>query len=486
MAEKEQAKKPFRILLLTNRDSDNTGDQVIEQSDIALLKVAMVNILGEFVPPPPPKPGMKKRVKNAVKQMLGKEIPQPPVPKDRRFVISSRSASIVTQKYIEGRRPEDLEMAEKVISEADVVILGGAPMFNYLYQTFYERTAITIELAKKYGKPMIFSAIGVESYSEKSQKCQRLKQALNEDVVLQITTRDDFDYLQQYKENPNLVIGQVSDPAVYSAAVFEDFIKEKTVQKKKKKIGLFILRANGFLDNKIDFDKEQAAQFWLSMMKKLDEEGLNYEVVTSGHFGDEAFVDYLVRNYGVPLNKCIFNINAPEDLFAAMSRYDGIISCRLHPSIISYSMGIPSVGLRWNNKVRKFYEGIGYPERVIDATELTADRVWEAISRAMEEGIEKDTEFLGRVYATLFQGLGRVIQGDDFDGVPFTYEEVWERIPRYAGTSDKEKKEKLKRKFRRAYQTANERLDKVAELKEEIEQLKEENKELKKERTKEE
>ncbi len=37
--------KKFTILLLTNRDSDNVGDQVIEASDIGLLHVLMKKIL---------------------------------------------------------------------------------------------------------------------------------------------------------------------------------------------------------------------------------------------------------------------------------------------------------------------------------------------------------------------------------------------------------------------------------------------------------
>ena len=36
--------KKIMILLLTNRDSDNVGDQVIEASDIGLLHALMMNL----------------------------------------------------------------------------------------------------------------------------------------------------------------------------------------------------------------------------------------------------------------------------------------------------------------------------------------------------------------------------------------------------------------------------------------------------------
>lgn len=40
----EKDAKKLTILLLTNRDSDNIGDQVIEASDIALLHAVMSNL----------------------------------------------------------------------------------------------------------------------------------------------------------------------------------------------------------------------------------------------------------------------------------------------------------------------------------------------------------------------------------------------------------------------------------------------------------
>ena len=59
------------ILLLTNRDSDNIGDQVIENSDIGLLHALMRNL------------GFSKS----------------------EYQISSRSASIITKKLYENKRP---------------------------------------------------------------------------------------------------------------------------------------------------------------------------------------------------------------------------------------------------------------------------------------------------------------------------------------------------------------------------------------------
>src|SRR5699024_5763004 len=123
---------PTDILLLTNRDSDNIGDQIIEASVISLIKAAAAN--------------------------LGLDTGD--------LKIRSRAASLISRKYMSTRDESLLEPARRAISRADVVVFGGAPLFNYRYQSFYLRTIRTIELAQEYGVPVLFSSIGVEPYSE--------------------------------------------------------------------------------------------------------------------------------------------------------------------------------------------------------------------------------------------------------------------------------------------------------------------------------
>lgn len=434
------AKPKINILLLTNRDSDNVGDQVIEACDISLLRTVMENL----------KQGCK---------------------------INSSAASIVSQKYLQTREERQLEAAENAIQKADVVIFGGAPMFNYLYQNFYERTAVTLELAQKYQKPVIFSAIGIEGYGDDNKKCQRLKETLNFDCVKQITTRDDFEALQRYKENPEMKVAKVADPAVFSDKIFENYKVDRKPEEKKK-IGIFVLRQNGFVDNKIDFSKDEAAAFWVELGDELERRGYDYEFVTSGHFGDEAYLDYLIRKYNVSPNKCVFNMDSPETLVGKISSYAAVVSCRLHPSIVSFALDVPSLGIVWNPKVRGFYSSIGYTDRVMETRELSATAVAERLEQLMDEGVVKHEDFLMSIYNSLFYGIQGAL-GLEADGMsPYSYRELMEKLPVYQGTSEKEREEKLKRKFRRTYKTCNDRFEKNLSLQKRVDELERELKEL--------
>lgn len=434
----------IKILLLTNRDSDNVGDQVIEACDISLISTVMKN--------------------------LGLESDD--------YKISSRAAGIISKKYLATRDPELLRPAEEAVRKADLIVFGGAPLFNYSYQVFYERTAITLELAEKYNKPVIFSAIGVEGYDEDSEKCQRLKKTLNFDCVKQITTRDNYEALKKFKDNENLIIDKVADPAVFTAEVFEKFISPKG---EKKKIGIFILRANGFVDNKVNFTKYDAAELWKGLTFKLEEKGYDYELLTSGHFGDEAFLDYMIRECGVDAKKCIFNINSPEKLISKVSSYDAVVSTRLHPSIISFSLGVPSVGIVWNSKVTHFYDSIGCGDRILETEGITPEKVMEKIELCLDNGISKDSDYLISVYNTLFEGIRNAVLPEKKAAKPYTFDELKENIKVFNGTSQKEKDEKLKRKFRRTYNSYNALFEKNVRSKEKISQLNEEVERLKEE-----
>lgn len=410
--------KKLNVLLLTNRDSDNVGDQIIEICDISLL--------------------------NAVFHNLGFD--------ENSYHICSRAASIISKKYLDTKDEKLLERAICYIKDADIIIFGGAPLFNYCYQQFYERTIVTLELAEKYHKPVIFSAVGIESYDINNEKCQALQRALSLSCVKQITTRGDFSLLQKYATARNYPIFLVSDPAVFSFAVFKNFLVNKSL-KKRKRIGVFVLRAGGFSDNGIFISRERAAKFWIEIIQLLEKNDYDYQLLTSGHFADEAFLDYLIRNYSVKEDKCVFNINTPEQLVAQISSFDAVLSCRLHPSIIAYSLKIPAIGISWNPKVNHFYDVISYSDRVVDILKDNPEDIFLLLEKAIKQGVVWKQEYVMSVYCTLFSALQNFM-GQSFIE-PYSYSELLEKLSCYSGTSSFDVSEKLKRKFRRAYQNYN-------------------------------
>lgn len=411
----------IRVLLLTNRDSDNVGDQIIEATAISLISAAFKNL---------------------------------DVPRDD-FEISSRAAGIITKAYIRTKDPALLAGARKAISNADVIVFGGAPLFNYAYQNFYLRTIVTLELAQEYGVPVLFSSIGVEPFNAKNRKSLALKEALALPVVRQITTRDDYESLSKYVEGTDVTIAHVSDPAVFADIVFgtaatrSGEATESGTAPAHKRIGLVVTRAGIFKDNKIPFSAAEQQQFWLDVVALLTERGYDYKLFTTGHFTDEEFLQALVKAGDIPRSKAALKVNSPEELIDELSACDGVIAYRLHASITAFAYAIPSIGLTWNFKVPYFYESVGHGDRALDHTQWTARDVVAALEKAMSEGVTKDEAFLMSVYETLFAGLKEVFVPDS-ERTPYSYAELREHAPPYGGTTRTGYQRKLERKWRRA------------------------------------
>lgn len=408
----------IEVLLLTNRDSDNLGDQIIEASDISLLKAAVENL------------GLDLSSVN----------------------IRSRAASIISRKYISTRDESLLEPARRAIARSDIIVFGGAPLFNYKYQNFYLRTIRTLELANEYKVPVIFSSIGVEPYSADDSKSQELKRALELPIVRQITTRDDLDSVEKYLADTDVPSALVADPAVFADSVFETTMAAaKSVPAKTgKTVGLVVTRAGIFKDNGIDFSEKDQRDFWLAVISELTARGDDYRLITTGHFTDEIFLDSLVRHHGVPIKKAAVTLNSPEELIAELQNCDGVIAYRLHASITSFAFDIPSVGLSWNFKVPDFYRSMGYPERAIASDDWNASHVVSILDRAMAEGVEKDEDVLMSVYRTLVEGLRNVLAPES-SAEAYSLPELRSHLPRYGGTSRKHYQEKMRRKLRRSY-----------------------------------
>ena len=419
--------KKYNILLLTNADSDNTGDQIMEACDISLIETVLENL------------GMTKE----------------------EYELHAKGAAAFTKRYFKTKNEKDLKKAHDTLKETDLVIYGGAPIFNYTFQHFYERTALFVDLCQKYNVPVLMSSIGIEYFDESNKKCQRIMESVNQDVVKMITTRDDFDSLKKIKKREDIRIAKVADPAIFSKEVFGG--KKKSSDSTQKKIGIFVIRGAAFSDHGYKMSTKQLAKFYKELAVELKARGYEYEFITNGHYGDEAFLDRLLRDYNLSKQRVVFNVFSPEDIVDHMKDYDAIVSARLHPSIVAYAYGIPALGLKWNMKVEEFYKSIHYPNRVVTAEEMSGKYVVDRLGEILKEGVDTDETYKMSVYKTLFESMQEIFGKTDVSC--YGYEEVCQKIHPYPGTSPEERELKIRRKFRRLYENYNKYYDVIEKLK---------------------
>lgn len=432
--------KSISVMLITNRDSDNVGDQVIEACDIQLIETIMKNL----------------------------DI------SEKKYKIMSHAAGMVSKAYLKNPTPELHKELEDKIKKADIILFGGAPIFNYAYQVFYKRTIITLEIAQKYNIPVFFSSIGVEKYDENDVRCQQLKKALHFPVVKLITTRDDIDSLIKYQEplktsdknapSAAFKIAKVADPAVFSDLVFTNFANE---EKNNDTIGCAVVRHPIFKDNGIKFSLNQQLKFWMSLRSELKNRGYEVQFFTTGHFTDEVFLDVMKRKYALSDKECLYNMNSPERLVKTIGSYKGVVAYRLHASIISYSLRIPGIGLTWNQKVPLFYDSINYSHRAYSVESWNEKIIADALESAIKEKVKFDEEHAMALYDSLFNAFKEQLTPESKIQA-YTYKDLKKHMIPFKGTSAAELEQKAIRKQKRIYENYHaieRKLDKLKENK---------------------
>ena len=278
------------------------------------------------------------------------------------------------------------------IKNADVIVFAGGGLIKYKRERFWEFIPEILRIAEENKIPVFMNAVGVEGFDESDERCRKLKNALNLSCLKGITVRDDFDLLKsKYIISPKEWLAPVFDSAVFSSRVYSTPLALK--ENRKNKIGLGIARSGLYVDyGYVKSTKEYQLDFWSSIIKILNNQGMEWEIFVNGLKDDWLFGKEVLNYAGI--NDYSKLVNCPafgKELYTTISSYSGIIATRLHANIIAFSAGVPSIGLVWNKKLSQFGTRIGYPERFYELTDKSPTEVVNDITRIIELGVAPAT-----------------------------------------------------------------------------------------------
>lgn len=279
---------------------------------------------------------------------------------------------------------KDFEM----VKAADMVVFAGGGIIKYKYEHFYESISEIIQCTQEYGIPVYFNSVGIEGYDSQDERCLRLKAALNSNCVKAITVRDDLKTLQQCYLEPELhsvFTAGVIDPAVYTPDVYQVEKKGQT-----NTIGLGIVRYRIFEDNGLpQVTKEIQLELWSGIAKELEARGYQWQFFVNGLRSDYDFAEEVLAYMGREAEAKELLVERPvaaDELVRTIAGFDGLIACRMHANIIAYSLGVPSVGLVWNDKLLFWGERIGYSQRFFTYDQFEPGRIVQCMVDSIAQG----------------------------------------------------------------------------------------------------
>lgn len=224
----------------------------------------------------------------------------------------------------------------------DAVLFAGGQLFM---DYFYLPVRQILLYAKKFNKPVFFHAIGCKKI--KSILIQKkFNKMLNMQVIKWISIRDGYGIFNFSNLRLTYDTGLCANEYYVLGNKAEEIIG----------LGcMYFYKLSNF----------ENVKFWVNLIKCLNKRGFVWKLFCNGSYADYMLIINILKSLN--LNFSEYSIRrpvCPDDLVKDISTFSKIISFRLHSHIIAASVGIPSVGISWDeDKCRDFFVSINHLER---------------------------------------------------------------------------------------------------------------------------
>lgn len=248
------------------------------------------------------------------------------------------------------------------------VFAGGQIFMDDLI--LYARSAV--QTLDRRGIPVIFNGCGTGPSYSKSLRCM-LSETLHSPNVKGVTCRDGAQLLDRWCGGK--IAQPTDDPALWA-----DHVYGVTKAADANIVGLGVMFPRSL-------NPERVVSFWRRTIRALEEAEIPWKIFTNGSEGDMTFARKILE--GREDHLCP-PPETPEALVKQIAAFRSLISFRLHSHIIAASLGIPTVAITWDQKVPRFFEKLGYPQRCLNI-KAKPRQVLACLADAEKTGVDRKT-----------------------------------------------------------------------------------------------
>ncbi len=298
---------------------------------------------------------------------------------------------------------------EDKIKDSDLVLIGGGQIFLDNELNFPVKVRALVKLLDKNLIRRAFICCGVSNkFSKIGSKI--FKKSLESSLNLALIVRD-LKSVQSAKSklnypNPLFLI----DPAIISSDVYN--CKKIFPEFSGKTIGLNIMDF-GTLEKTFlhQFGKDFFLQLWLDVISDLL--GKNFRIVlhTNGAAEDNYCLNLIVSRLNNADGVLISIPNNPAELANIIFSVDSLIAYRLHANILAYSLGVPSIGFVWDDKVSEFAAVTEREQFFFSNNQLNKSKINEALSNSLNQPV--DITKLRSLKKSFYEGIDSFFENNN-------------------------------------------------------------------------
>ena len=252
------------------------------------------------------------------------------------------------------KRRKRLALWNPALRSAALLVIGGGQLLMDDGLSFPLKLAGLVQAAQALGVPYTITACGVgKSWSAAARSLFRPMLA----GARGITLRDPLSQERLGRFLPGLSSQVTFDPVIWAADVFS----EAGSMQNSETIGLGVINrseVNVHLEQSQRFTNDLWSELWTNLVDELLHTNHPVELFTTGSPVDREFAEKLLitahergwRRVGLaaqPVN--------PEMLISSLQKYGLVVAGRLHAALLANAVGISTIGLAWDKKVKAYY-----------------------------------------------------------------------------------------------------------------------------------
>lgn len=315
------------------------------------------------------------------------------------------------------------QVDEGKVATSNMIFFAGGGLFGLSYLNFFEYIDTITKIAEDNSIPVVFSSLGINNMDATEENEQRLAEILKRSSIKAMSVRENPELFHHYAKDCNFDIAPVCDPAVWTKCVYSKEIQKiRACKKGRQTVGINVVRGGLFKDNGKTWTLGTEEKYLIALKQLLEDEGIEVCFFTNGSTLDDNSLAHFAKRYAITENQLIFS-HTTREMVEAIAGFDTVVTMRMHASIISYALDIPSINLIWNDKIPFFYENIGYPERAIPLDECTPELIFERVKMLLaDKDYSADESFMMTLYMYLYRVLSELLNTNT--KTPYTFEEV--------------------------------------------------------------
>lgn len=271
----------------------------------------------------------------------------------------------------------------------DLILFAGGQIISMAISNCSQNIYRITKIAEQMEIPIAYNAVGLAGSAYDGTKGQYLKYALSSPKVVAITARERIADINQF-----LISGEASCKATWvsDTAVWCDACYKIKRNEKAQVVGINVISEASL----IPYYKESIdpIETYVTIYRIIRSMGYECKFFTNGVPRDMLTVKEILKRLDLRAeDEVLYPLHTMKgkSFVKLLSSMSFIVSSRLHTSICSYSLKIPTVAFSWDDKIQTFYGHIGCPERCLDVTLLQSDPTYLStlISKAIAEGYDE-------------------------------------------------------------------------------------------------